>query len=104
MLAQLASLAKGARLQEVLELLERICRRLGVEEGRYVKCICFCVCIFIQRPDIAVLYTREDFDWQRAAVLGVIRCLRVNFQVGVHILNTFTNTNDDTTTCRATVP
>ena len=30
--------------------------------------------------DTVVLFTREDFDYQRAAVLGVISCLKVLFK------------------------
>ena len=30
--------------------------------------------------DTVVLFTREDFDYQRAAVLGVISCLKVLYK------------------------
>ena len=32
--------------------------------------------------DTMVVFTREDFDYQRAAVLGVVRCLKVRLGFG----------------------
>ena len=34
-------------------------------------------CFTKANSDTVVLYTREDFDYQRAAVHGVISCLKV---------------------------
>ena len=47
-----------------------------------------CTCRRFDEPlrglaaDTMVVFTREDFDYQRAAVLGVVRCLKVRLGFG----------------------
>ena len=86
LVARLAKKATGPRLGDLLDLLDKVCRLLGANQFNSSNLVCVENCLskkFLSdceikgNNDTVVLYTREDFDYQRAAVLGVISCLKV---------------------------
>ena len=70
LLGLLATKATGAHSADLLDILERIVKRLSEPPG----------------TDTAVLFTRQDFDWQLEAVRGLIQCLKVKFCSGPGLL------------------
>ena len=65
--ALFASKATGSHLLDLVEILEKIVRKFG--EGP-------------PNIDTAVLYTRQDFDYQLEAVRGLVQCMKVKFYLG----------------------
>ena len=68
LIARLAKKATGPRLGDLLDLLDKICCLLGAHSASANSSV---------NSDTVVLFTRDDFDYQRAAVHGVISCLKV---------------------------
>ena len=68
LVARLAKKATGPRLGDLLDLLDKVCRLLAANPASGAT---------QANSDTVVLFTREDFDYQRAAVHGVISCLKV---------------------------
>jgi len=66
-LAIFASKSNGAHLGDVVEILEKIVKKFG--DGP-------------PSLDTAVLYTKQDFDFQLQAVRGLLQCMRIKFLLG----------------------
>ena len=68
LIARLAKKATGPRLGDLLDLLDKVCCLLGANYASANSST---------NSDTVVLFTRDDFEYQRAAVHGVISCLKV---------------------------
>jgi len=65
--ALFATKASGSHLLDLVDVLEKIVKKFG--EGPL-------------SVDTAVLYTRQDFDYQLEAVRGLVQCMKIKFYLG----------------------
>jgi len=65
-LAVFATKAMGSHLLDLVEILEKIVKKFGDSPS----------------VDTAILYTKQDFDYQFEAVRGLVKCMKVKFLTG----------------------